>query len=95
MTVRHDVLLRADTLTESLRAAAALSTEAIELYLEYQRHSLPAELHVYEQGGHGFGAQQRGLPVDGWLDQAAQWMESSGFFSKASADGTAKTNDWD
>ena len=27
------------------------------------------------------GAQQRGLPVDGWLDQAAQWMESSGFFS--------------
>ena len=39
----------------------------------------PAELHVYERGGHGFGARRLGLPVDGWLDRLAEWMPVAGF----------------
>jgi acetyl esterase/lipase len=39
----------------------------------------PAELHVYEKGGHGFGARKLGMPVDGWMDRLADWMQSGGF----------------
>jgi acetyl esterase/lipase len=41
----------------------------------------PAELHLYEQGGHGFGASKTGHPVDGWLDRLAEWMQTRGFLS--------------
>ena len=39
----------------------------------------PAELHVYERGGHGFGARKLGLPVDGWMERLADWMHSGGY----------------
>jgi acetyl esterase/lipase len=54
--------------------------EAAELYLSYKRQSLPAEIHIYSQGGHGFGTRKKNLPVDGWLKAAAEWMDVSGFF---------------
>jgi acetyl esterase/lipase len=38
----------------------------------------PTELHVYEQGGHGFGARKLGLPVDGWMDRLSEWMQARG-----------------
>lgn len=33
----------------------------------------PAELHVYERGGHGFGARTQDLPTDGWFDRFLDW----------------------
>ena len=38
----------------------------------------PAELHVYAQGGHGFGMLRRGLPVDTWIERVADWMAAQG-----------------
>lgn len=54
--------------------------EAAMLYLEYKRHGIPAELHVYAQGGHGFGMRrQAGRPVSDWPTRAAEWMSNAGF----------------
>lgn len=39
----------------------------------------PAELHVYAQGGHGFGMARRGLPVDTWIERVADWMAAQGY----------------
>ena len=36
----------------------------------------PAELHVYERGGHGFGAKRRGLPVDDWMERFVEWLDA-------------------
>lgn len=36
----------------------------------------PVELHLYEQGGHGFGMLRRGLPVDRWSEAFVAWLES-------------------
>jgi acetyl esterase/lipase len=36
----------------------------------------PAELHVYESGGHGFGMNRLGLPVDTWLDRLEDWLRN-------------------
>lgn len=42
-----------------------------------RREGVPAELHVYPQGGHGFGIRgTRGLPVAEWPRLALDWMAS-------------------
>lgn len=54
--------------------------EAAMLYLEYKRHGIPADLHVYAQGGHGFGMRrQPGRPVSDWPARTAEWMAAMGF----------------
>jgi len=57
--------------------------EAGALYLAYKRLDLPAELHVYAKGGHGFGTRVTNHPVDGWTRNAGEWMESMGFLKPA------------
>ena len=57
--------------------------EAAKLYIEYKRQNLPAELHVYAQGGHGFGTRQTKFPVDGWTRNAGEWMASTGWLKPA------------
>jgi acetyl esterase/lipase len=57
--------------------------EAAELYLAYKRQNLPAEIHVYAKGGHGFGTRVTNNPVDGWTKNAGDWMDSMGFLKPA------------
>jgi acetyl esterase/lipase len=49
------------------------------LYLEYKKQRLPAELHIYRQGGHGFGISARGRPIDGWTARVEEWMRNMGW----------------
>ena len=53
-------------------------TEAAMLYLAYKKLEIPAELHVYAKGGHGFGMMQRGQPIDQWPARVAEWLASMG-----------------
>ena len=52
--------------------------EAVMLYLEYKKRSLPAELHIYTQGGHGFGMRKDKHPINDWPQRCAEWMKSTG-----------------
>jgi len=36
----------------------------------------PVELHLYAQGGHGFGMKKQGLPSDHWIDRFGDWLLS-------------------
>jgi len=38
----------------------------------------PVELHVYEHGGHGFGASHQGTTSDLWIQQFYAWMKARG-----------------
>ena len=49
------------------------------LYLEYKKLNLPAELHIYAKGGHGFGMRKSGLPTADWLVRVGDWMGSMGW----------------
>lgn len=49
------------------------------LYLEYKKLNLPAELHIYVKGGHGFGMRKSGLPTADWLPRVGEWMKSMGW----------------
>jgi len=51
---------------------------SILFYRALTAHHIPAELHLYEKGGHGFGLH---LPVKGeqWMDRCRHWMELNGW----------------
>jgi acetyl esterase/lipase len=51
------------------------------LYLEYKRLNLPAELHIYAKGGHGFGMRKSGLPTADWLVRVGEWMRGMGWIT--------------
>jgi acetyl esterase/lipase len=48
------------------------------LYLECKRHNRPAELHIYNSGGHGFGMKVGGKPVHQWPQRVESWMRDIG-----------------
>jgi acetyl esterase/lipase len=52
---------------------------SIAFYLALKRAHVPVEMHVYSQGGHGFGIRQRGLPVSSWADRWLEWMRAQEF----------------
>ncbi|MHC4682198.1 MAG: alpha/beta hydrolase, partial [Planctomycetota bacterium] len=57
-----------------------LSVEhSVRFYLALRRAEVPAELHVYSKGGHGFGMRQRGQPVSAWRERWLDWMRIEGF----------------
>ena len=42
----------------------------------------PAELHVYQKGGHGFGMREQGLPTDSWYERFGEWLRLQGYLKK-------------
>lgn len=49
---------------------------SVLLWLELKRHKIPAELHVFSQGGHGYGLRATDLPVTGWPAACATWLKT-------------------
>ena len=52
---------------------------SIRFYLALRKAKVPAELHVYSKGGHGFGMRQRGQPISAWRERWLEWMRAEGF----------------
>lgn len=54
---------------------------AARLYLEYKKKGLSAELHLFSQGGHGFGMRNNQKPINQWPARCAEWMDSMGLLN--------------
>ena len=52
--------------------------DATLLYAAWRQAGAPAELHIYEHGGHGFGLNPKGTTSDHWFDELIWWMRSRG-----------------
>ncbi len=50
---------------------------SIAMYLALRKAGVPAELHVYGSGGHGFGLRPSEHPCSTWPDRCAAWMEKA------------------
>jgi acetyl esterase/lipase len=46
------------------------------------KHHVPAELHVYPRGGHGFGMRNSTSGDDQWPDRLAEWLSVNGWVRK-------------
>jgi acetyl esterase/lipase len=54
------------------------SENSVRLYEAWKKRGLSAELHVYSNGGHGFGMRKRGLAVDSWPERFKEWLAALG-----------------
>jgi acetyl esterase/lipase len=41
-------------------------------------HGVPAEMHIWEKGGHGFGLRGGDRPVDKWTEPLEPWLRAHG-----------------
>jgi dipeptidyl aminopeptidase/acylaminoacyl peptidase len=48
---------------------------SIRFYQELIRNKVPAEMHLYPAGNHGFVLK---LPTDEWMQQLFDWLKKSG-----------------
>lgn len=49
--------------------------DPILLYSAWRDAGAPAELHLYERGGHGFDLHPKGMTSDLWFGQFIAWMQ--------------------
>jgi len=82
--VRSDATIDAGTppmfLAQASNDPASLPQSAAALFLALLEAKVPAELHIYEAGGHGFGMQRRdnAAGTSDWPNRALDWLRGHG-----------------
>lgn len=51
---------------------------SLTYFLALKRAKIPAEMHIYAEGGHGYGMRATGKPVTMWPKTAAIWFHTIG-----------------
>jgi acetyl esterase/lipase len=52
--------------------------DSLSYYLALKKTGVPVELHLYAQGGHGFGLRRTKLPVTAWPQLVETWLGTIG-----------------
>lgn len=65
------------TWDDSLRGA-----QSALLFARLREHKVPAELHAYLHGGHGYGLRPSEHPVSHWPEHLHTWLRISGFLDR-------------
>jgi len=55
------------------------------MYLALKRAGVPAELHIYSTGGHGFGLRPNKGPVSDWPKRCEDWLRTQGVLASTAA----------
>lgn len=59
----------------------ASSENSALMYLGLKRANIPTELHIYAQGGHGFGVRPTNLPCSTWTNRCVSWLKDQGLLN--------------
>lgn len=51
---------------------------AVVYFMALKNAKVPAELHIFAQGGHGYGLRKTALPVTGWPQLVETWLHTIG-----------------
>jgi acetyl esterase/lipase len=51
---------------------------AVVYFMQLKNAKVPAELHIYAQGGHGYGLRRTERPVTTWPDEVEKWLHTIG-----------------
>jgi len=57
---------------------AVPTQNSIEFYLALKKFDIPAEMHIFRDGGHGFGMNKTNKPVDQWPNLFISWLKAQG-----------------
>lgn len=92
---KADSLLPAIRLSEKSPPAFIVHTHddrssslgSVLIYAGLKRHNVPAEVHVYGNGGHGYGMRPvEGSDIGTWPDRASDWLVRRGLARPVTAD---------
>jgi acetyl esterase/lipase len=59
------------------------AAHAALLFVELKKARVPAELHIYARGGHGYGLRPSDNPVCNWPKLCADWMCAMGLLQES------------
>lgn len=60
---------------------AVVVGNSLAFYTALVKQQVPAELHVYQRGGHGFGMRTSN-PDEHWFDRLENWLRDNGWLKK-------------
>jgi acetyl esterase/lipase len=85
LRLRPDIQVTADTPPTFLMMAEDDHVDGVEQSLAYyvalQKAGVPTEMHLYAQGGHGFGLRPSKLPIAQWPRLVEMWLHTVGVLS--------------
>jgi acetyl esterase/lipase len=56
--------------------------QSLVYYIALKKAGVPVEMHLYAQGGHGFGLRRTKYPVTGWPELVETWLGTIGMIPK-------------
>jgi acetyl esterase/lipase len=63
--------------------AQAPPMRSVNMFERWTSAGLPAELHLYEKGGHGFAFRPHDVPADRWTGAFEAWLATRGLMPRA------------
>ena len=57
-------------------------TNSLIYYIALKNAGVPAEMHLYGQGGHAFGVRPTEFPISNWSQLVETWLGTIGMTSK-------------
>jgi acetyl esterase/lipase len=51
---------------------------AVDYFMALKKAGVPAEMHLYARGGHGYGLRKTELPITGWPALVDTWLKTIG-----------------
>jgi acetyl esterase/lipase len=55
---------------------------SLAYYIALKKAGVPAEMHLYAQGGHAFGLRRTKFPITGWPSLVETWLKTIGMISQ-------------
>jgi acetyl esterase/lipase len=55
--------------------------DSLSYYIALKKAGVPAEMHLYAQGGHAFGLRRTKSPITGWPQLVDTWLQTIGILS--------------
>ena len=56
--------------------------QSLVYYVALKNAGVPAEIHLYAEGGHAFGLRRTNLPITGWPQLVETWLATIGMISE-------------
>ena len=72
-------------LVHTYEDTAVPAENSIYFYLALRRAKVPAEMHLYQKGQHGFGLGKQVGPASSWPIRCAEWMRGLGILPAKNA----------
>ncbi|HVN92380.1 MAG TPA: alpha/beta hydrolase [Terracidiphilus sp.] len=56
--------------------------DSLSYYIALKKAGVPAEMHLYTEGNHGFGLRRTKLPITGWPQLVETWLGTIGMIAE-------------